>query len=147
MLTAQFFFHLGIQFRHLQEDEGTVANVRLWMGGSWETRPALCWERESGFYFWCGFAGMTYHSLWTWIDLLRLGGEKNDLECLYAAVENLVHLPDEADRRLEELLELFREEWNEPAGPSRYWLGVWQEEMDRLLHFRDGYLSEICTLV
>ena len=64
MISAEFFLTVGVQFNHLEAAEETVANIRIWMGGIWETRPTLCWEGGCGFCFWCGIPGMAYHSLW-----------------------------------------------------------------------------------
>ena len=63
MISAEFFLAVGVQFNHLEAAKETVANIRVWAGGIWETRPTLCWEGGYGFYFSCG-ADMAYHSLW-----------------------------------------------------------------------------------
>ena len=64
MISAEFFLTVGVQFDHLERDKETVANIRIWTGGIWETRPTLCWEGGYGFYFSCGVGEMAYHSLW-----------------------------------------------------------------------------------
>ena len=64
MISAEFFLTVGVQFNHLEAAKETVANIRVWAGGIWETRPTLCWEGGYGFCFSCGVPAMAYHSLW-----------------------------------------------------------------------------------